>query len=56
MAEKNTSIQENQCLAERLWLLYFNDYLHEKGIITESERNKMTTKIDGRKGSTSGKK
>ena len=51
MAEKNGTFQEKQSLTERLWLAYFNNYLYEKGIITESERNKIIVKIDSRKGS-----
>lgn len=30
---------------EELWLLYFNDSLFAKGIITEDERNAMSLKI-----------
>ena len=44
--------QEKTTLAESLWLAYMNSYLYEKGIITESERNRMISKIDSRKGST----
>lgn len=51
MTEKNGTFQEKQSLTERLWLAYFNSYLYEKGIITESERNKIIVKIDSRKGS-----
>ena len=54
MAEKKTATAEQQrvALSERLWLAYFNAYLHEKGMLTESERNKMILKINMRKGST----
>lgn len=38
--------QQKTSLAERLWLSYFNQYLFENGIITESQRNKMKNKID----------
>ena len=51
MAEKNATFQEKQSFGERLWLSYFNYYLYEKGIITESERNRMIAKIESRKGS-----
>lgn len=51
MVEKNGTLQEKQSLTERLWLAYFNSYLYENGLITESERNKMITKIENRKGS-----
>lgn len=47
--------QQKKAEAERLWLAYFNSYLYEKGMLTESERNKMILKIESRKGSTSGK-
>lgn len=43
--------QQKTSLAEKLWLAYMNSYLYEKGIITESEHNKMITKIESRKGS-----
>lgn len=55
MAEKNGPFQEKQSLTERLWLAYFNSYLYENGVISEAERNKITTKIDSRKGSTNSK-
>lgn len=55
MVEKNGNFQEKQSLTERLWLAYFNSYLYEKGMITESERNKMITKIEKHKGSTTNK-
>jgi hypothetical protein len=35
-------------VAEELWLNYFNRFLFEKGLITESERNRMTTLIANR--------
>lgn len=54
MAEKKffSTQQERQSLTEKLWLAYFNSYLYEKGVITETERNKMIAKIESRKGST----
>jgi len=55
MVEKNGNLQEKQSLSERLWLAYFNSYLYENGLITESERNKIITKIDSRKGSATNK-
>ena len=57
MAEKKTITEEQQrvSLSERLWLAYFNSYLYEKGMLTESERNKMILKIEYRKGSTPGR-
>ena len=32
-------------LVEIIWLSYFNQFLYDKGIITETEKNKMTLKI-----------
>ena len=43
--------QKKVSLSEKLWLAYFNSYLYEKGVITESERNRMVSKIQERKGS-----
>ena len=34
-----------QAVAAELWLNYFNQYLFERKIITESERNQMTQLI-----------
>lgn len=45
---KNTK----QAAAERIWLHYFNRFLFEKGLITESERNRMAVKINNRQGGT----
>lgn len=57
MAERKaiTAEQQRVSLSERLWLAYFNSYLYEKGMLTESERNKIILKIESRKGSTSGR-
>ena len=33
--------ERRRVLAEELWLLYFNQTLFAKGIITESQRNRM---------------
>ena len=35
--------------AERTWLLYFNDVLFEKGLITEQDKNKMANEIKSHK-------
>lgn len=43
-------------LAEQLWLAYFNSYLYENGMITETERNRMSVKIQCRKRSASNAK
>ncbi len=56
MLEKNEqstgrkmSEYEKQSVIEKLWLIYFNDTLYEKGLITETERNRMANKIHARK-------
>ena len=36
---------QKQAVANEIWLNYFNSYLYDRGIITESERNKMKTLI-----------
>lgn len=53
MAENKAASMEQKkiSLSEKLWLAYFNSYLYEKGVITESERNRMVSKIQERKGS-----
>ena len=40
--------QQRKAVAEELWLNYFNRVLFEQGMITESERNRMTTLIANR--------
>ena len=51
MAEKQILSNEQRRMieAERIWLNYFNQTLFEKGIISESLRNRMKNKINGRK-------
>lgn len=44
--------QKRTVLAEKLWLRYFNCYLYENNLITETQRNRMILKIDNRNGST----
>ncbi len=46
---------QKQSVVEQLWLHYFNRTLYEKGLITETERNKMTSKINSRKPSRDGR-
>lgn len=41
--------------AEAIWLLYFNQTLFEKGLITEAVRNRMKLRIEVRKPSISGR-
>ncbi len=42
-SEQAKILREN--LAKELWLLYFNNVLYDKGMITERERNQMKNKI-----------
>lgn len=37
--------QQKKCLAEQLWLYYFNTTLYEKGLITETQRNRISNMI-----------
>lgn len=46
--EKLTNEQSRKVLAEELWLSYFNRFLFEKGLITESERNRIVHLIANR--------
>ena len=51
--------EQKKQIADELWLNYYNDILHEKGIINESVRNKMKRLINNRtppKKTMSGKK
>ena len=51
MAEKQalSKEQKRRSVAEQLWLHYYNQTLFDKGLITESERNRMTNRINARK-------
>ncbi|MEA4965327.1 MAG: hypothetical protein VB055_05840 [Oscillospiraceae bacterium] len=40
--------QNQQSVMEQLWLTYYNDTLYEKGVITETERNRMRIRIKTR--------
>jgi len=40
---------DRKALAELLWLAYFNSYLFEHGVISESDRNRMAIEIKHRK-------
>lgn len=46
---RKMSKYEKQSVIEKLWLIYFNDTLYEKGLITETERNRMANRIHARK-------
>lgn len=50
---RKMSEYEKQSVIEKLWLIYFNDTLYEKGLITETERNRMANRIHARKPSGS---
>ncbi len=41
-----TDEQKKKQVAEQIWLLYYNETLYEKGLITEMERNRMRNKIN----------
>lgn len=51
-----TAEQQRKNLAEKLWLVYFNQYLYEQNIITETQRNRLALQIESRRASTSGTK
>ena len=53
MADKTPeSLREQKIgMAEKLWLLYFNNTLFSRGLITEQERNQMAHRISRRKSS-----
>ena len=40
--------QQKESVLQKLWLTYYNDTLYSKGLITETERNKMRVKIKNR--------
>ena len=44
-----TTEQQKKELAELMWLNYFNQTLYKKGIITESERNRIKNTISRRR-------
>ena len=39
---------DKQLLAEKIWLLYYNDVLYRSGIITREAYHKMIHKINSR--------
>ena len=50
--EMNLQLEkQKQYMAEQFWLLYYNQILFEKGLITEQERNRMVNRINNRKAS-----
>ena len=51
MTSKTTgraSARRRQAVIEQLWLIYFNDSLYAKGVITEEQQNKMRIRIKKR--------
>jgi hypothetical protein len=45
-------VEPEQDVIERLWLLYFNDTLYAHGLISETERNQMHSRINARTSKT----
>ena len=45
MSEENQIKKKREAVAKELWLIYFNNVLYEKGLITECQRNQMKNKI-----------
>ena len=39
---------QEQLVAEEIWLKYFNEYLFQKQLISETQRNKMIALINRR--------
>lgn len=40
--------QQIRAVTQQLWLMYFNDALFARGMITEDQRNRMRIKIRNR--------
>lgn len=53
MADKEplSNEQKRRNVVEKMWLNYFNDQLHERGMITDAQHRQMKTQINGRKSS-----
>ena len=47
--KKNWTASEKQNVIDKLWLNYFNDTLFAKGLISETDRNRMRNRINQRK-------
>lgn len=43
------SSQKKKMIVEQMWLHYYNNTLFQKGVITETERNRMKNLINSRK-------
>ena len=48
--------KSKKAVAETIWLVFFNETLFKKGLISEAERNRMKLRIDARRPPASGKK
>ena len=46
---KNLSEAEKQNVIDKLWLNYYNDTLFARGLISETDRNRMRNRISARK-------
>lgn len=46
--KKNWTAFEKQNVIDKLWLNYFNDTLFAKGLISETDRNRMRNRINAR--------
>lgn len=54
MSNESNKAREKR-MAEEIWLMYFNNYLYEHGVISEKDRNRMVGQIANRKPSAAGK-
>lgn len=54
MADKESlsNEQKRKNVVEKMWLNYFNDQLHERGMITDTQYRQMKLQISRRKPST----
>lgn len=48
ISDSNSKTKEHEA-AEEIWLMYFNNYLYDSGVINERERNRMVARIASRK-------
>ena len=52
MGKKLLESEQERLVTESLWLHYFNQYLYDRGIITEREYKRLVEKISMRKSSS----
>ena len=45
-AKKLTNEELRRRVAKHIWLMYYNEFLFQQGVITEDARNRMKIKID----------